>query len=71
MSCTTLYDSYSLQEPESIKSLLENPNFNPAGKNSLFHQFLMPLSGLNTIKMKTEIVIQQGTIRAFPSTNLP
>ena len=31
----------------------------------------MPLSGLNTIKMKTEIVIQQGTIRAFTTTNLP
>ena len=71
MSCTTLYDSYSLQEPESIKSILENPNFNPARKKSFFHQFLMPLSGLNTIKMKTEIVIQQGTIRAFTTTNLP
>ena len=33
MSCTTLYDSYSLQEPESINSQLEDPNFNPAGKN--------------------------------------
>ena len=31
----------------------------------------MPLSGLNTIKMKTEIVIQQGTIRASTTTNLP
>ena len=31
----------------------------------------MTLSGLNTIKMKTEIVIQQGTIRAFTTTNLP
>ena len=31
----------------------------------------MPLSGLNTIKMKTEIAIQQGTIRAFTTTNLP
>ena len=31
----------------------------------------MALSGLNTIKTKTEIVIQQGTIRAFPTTNLP
>ena len=71
MSCTTLYDSYSLQEPESIKSILENPNFNPARKKFFFHQFLMPLSGLNTIKMKTEIVIQQGTIRAFTTTNLP
>jgi hypothetical protein len=60
-----------LQEPEIIKSLLENPNFNPAGKKSFFHQFLMPSSGLNTIKLKTVIVIQQGTIRAFPSINLP
>jgi len=58
MSCTTLYDFYSLRESESIKSLLKNPNFNPAGKKSLFHQFLMPLSGLNTIKMKTKIMIQ-------------
>ena len=31
----------------------------------------MPSSGLNTIKMKTEIVIQQGTIRTFTTTNLP
>jgi len=31
----------------------------------------MSLSGLNIIKMKTEIVIQQGTIRAFTTTNLP
>jgi len=52
-------------------SLLENPNCNPAGENPFFHQFLMPLSGLNTIKMKTEIVIRQGTIRAFTTTNLP
>ena len=71
MSCTTLYDSYSLQESESIKSILENSNFHPARKKSFFHQFLMPLSGLNTIKMKTEIVIQQGTICAFTTTNLP
>jgi len=33
MSCTTLYDSYSLQKPENIKSLLENPNFDPVRKN--------------------------------------
>ena len=33
--------------------------------------FLMPLSGLNTIKMKSEIMIQQGTIRAFKTTKLP
>ena len=71
MSCTTLYDSYSLQEPESIKSLLEIPNFRPAGKNPSSISIFMPLSGLNTIKMKTEIVIQQGTIRAFSTTNLP
>ena len=71
MSCATLYDSYSLQEPESFKSILENPNFNLARKKSFFHQFLMPLPGLNTIKMKTKIVIQQGTIRAFTTTNLP
>ena len=71
MSCTTLYDSYSIQEPESIKLLLENPNFNPARKKSFFHQFLMPLSGLNTVKIKTEIVIQQGTIHAFTTTKLP
>ena len=31
----------------------------------------MSLSGLNTIKMKTEIVMQQGTIRAFTTTKLP
>ena len=31
----------------------------------------MPLSGLNTIKMKSEIMIQQGTIRAFTTTKLP
>ena len=31
----------------------------------------MVSSGLNTIKMKTEIVINQGTIRAFTTTNLP
>jgi len=37
----------------------------------LLPSVLMPLSGLNTIKMKTEIVIQQGTIRAFTTTNLP
>ena len=30
----------------------------------------MPLSGLNSIKVKTEIVIQQGTIRAFTTTKL-
>ena len=71
MSCITLYYSYSLKEPESIKSILENINFNPARKKSFFHQFLMPLSGLNTIKMKTEFVIQQGTIRAFTPTKLP
>ena len=57
MSFATLYDSLSLQEPVSIMSLLENPNIYPAEKNSLFHQFLMSLSGLNTNKMKTEIVI--------------
>ena len=71
MLCTTLSDSYSWQEPENIKSILQNPYFNPARKKYFFHQFLMPLSGLNTIKMKTEIVIQQGTIRAFTTTNLP
>ena len=71
MSCTTFSDSYSWQESEFIKSILENLNFSPARKKSFFHQFLMPLSGLNTIKMKTEIVIQQGTIRAFNTTNLP
>jgi len=32
-------------EPESIKAILENYNFNPARKKSFFHQFLMPLSG--------------------------
>ena len=31
----------------------------------------MALSGLNNIKMKIEIVIQQGTIHAFTTTNLP
>ena len=31
----------------------------------------MPLSGLNTIKLKSEIVIQQGTIRAFTTTKIP
>jgi len=31
----------------------------------------MALSGLNNIKMKIEIVIQQGTIRASTTTNLP
>ena len=31
----------------------------------------MPLSGLNTTKMKTKIVVQQGIIRAFTTTNLP
>ncbi len=31
--------------------------------------FLMPLSGLNTIKMESEIMIQQGIIRAFTPTN--
>ena len=71
MSCTTLYDSYSLQEPESIKSLFENHNFNPAGNNPSSISFLMPLSGINTIKMKTKIVIKQGTIHAFTTTNLP
>jgi len=35
-----------------------------------FHQFLMPLFGLNTIKMKKEIVIRQGTIRAFKINNI-
>jgi len=57
MSCTTFYDSYSLHEPESIKSLLENLNFNPARKKSFFHQFFNDLSGINIIKMKTKIVI--------------
>ena len=71
MSCTTFSDSYSWQESEFIKSILENHNFYPARKKSIFHQFLMPLSGLNNIKIKTEIVIQQGTIRAFTSSNLP
>ena len=33
--------------------------------------FLMPFSGLNTIKMKTKIVEEQGTIRAFTTSNLP
>jgi len=47
----------SLQETEIIKSILENPNFNPSRKKSFLHQLLMPISGLNTIKMKTEIVI--------------
>jgi len=28
-----------MQEPEGIKLLLENPNFNPARKKSSFHQF--------------------------------
>ena len=40
-------------------------------KNPSSISFLMPLSGLNTIKLKSEIVIQQGTIRAFTTTNLP
>ena len=31
----------------------------------------MPLSGINIIKMKTKIVIKQGTIHAFTTTNLP
>ena len=31
----------------------------------------MPLSGFNTIKMKTEIMIQQGTIRASTTIKLP
>ena len=39
-------------------------------EKSFFHQFLIPLSGLNTIKMKTEIVIQQGIIRAVTTTNI-
>jgi len=37
----------------------------------LFQLVFTPLSGLNTIKIKTEIVIQQGTIRAFNITKLP
>ena len=31
----------------------------------------MPFYGINTFKMKTKIVILQGTIRAFTTTNLP
>ena len=30
----------------------------------------MPLFGLNTVKMKKEIVIRQGTIRAFKINNI-
>ena len=40
-------------------------------KNPFSISFLIAFSRLNTIKMKTEIVIQQGTIRAFTTTNLP
>ena len=71
MSCTILYDYYILQEPKHIKSLLGNPNFNPAGKNPSSSSFFMPLSGLNTIKMKTKLWYSTGTICAFTTTNLP
>ena len=38
-------------------------------KNSFSISF-SPLSGLNIIKMKTEILIQQGTIRTFNTPKL-
>ena len=57
-------------EPESIKTLFENHNVNPAGKKSISQKSLIPLSTPNTIKMITKIVIEQGTIRAFTTSNL-
>jgi len=53
MSCTTLSYSYSLQELESIKSILANPNFNLAEKNPSSKNFDAFILVLDTIKMKT------------------
>tara|TARA_B100000686_G_C16538077_1_gene835940 strand:- start:663 stop:941 length:279 start_codon:yes stop_codon:yes gene_type:complete len=57
--------------PKLIKSILEKHNLYPAVEKFLLHQFLMPLSGLNTIKLNSENTIKQGTVCAFFTINLP
>jgi hypothetical protein len=65
-----LTGSGQLKESESVKSTLEGPIFNPAGKKPSFTNFLIPISGIITLRLKRKVKLNQGTIHAFPAINL-
>ncbi len=66
----SLSGSGQLKESESVKSQLEGPIVNPAGKKPSSSNFLIPISGIITLIMKRKVLLNQGTIHAFLLINL-
>jgi len=59
-----------LKESESVKSTLEGPIFKPVGKKPSSTNFLIPISGIITLRLKRKVKLNQGTIHAFTATKL-
>ena len=59
-----------LNESERVKSTLEGPIAKQGGKKPSSTNFLMPISGIITFRMKRKIRLNQGIIHAFTTINL-
>jgi len=64
------YDSGQLYESDRVKSTLEGPIVKQGGKKPSSTNFLMPISGIITFRMKRKIKLNQGIIHAFTTINL-
>ena len=62
--------SGQLNESERVKSTLEGLIVKPGGKKPSSTNFLMPITGIITFRMKRKIKLNQGIIHAFTTINI-